>query len=192
MARNGSRRHGTRPQSLRTHRWILERQRQSRAASSGPRGAIETPDGKCPFRHSSASLRETFSECAPMAVTKSWDTGLALQLEAERKSKPLERRREFLWLAAASLVIACGLAFVLLMKTQDFSDLENRLQNGELLNLNTVSGPRDLLPALEIFPTPEEREAVAERIWSYVDQHRPLPNTGAIARLHLPLAKLKP
>jgi cell division protein FtsI/penicillin-binding protein 2/cell division protein FtsW (lipid II flippase) len=127
-----------------------------------------------------------------MAVTKSWDSGLALKLEIAQRAKPIERRRELLWLAGASLIMACGLVFVLVSKTQEFPDLESRLENGQLLNLNGVSALQELLPALQIFPTPDERDRVAESIWSYIEQHRPVPNVGALARLHLPLTKLKP
>ncbi|MBV9612824.1 MAG: hypothetical protein JO091_10135, partial [Acidobacteriaceae bacterium] len=127
-----------------------------------------------------------------MAVTKSWDSSLALAIEVAETVRTPERRRELLWLGGASLLAACGLAFVLMTKTQDFANLESRLNRGELLNLNAVTAPQQLLPALQIYPSAEERDQVAQRIAAFVQQHRPLPNIGALARLHLPLGKLKP
>ncbi len=126
-----------------------------------------------------------------MAITKSWDSSVALKLELTDKPKLVERRREVFWLAGASFVIACGLVFVLFAKTQDFAEIQGRLDHAELLNLNDVSGPQQLLPALQIY-SPEEREAVAERIWTYLERRPSVPNVGALARLHLPLTKLKP
>ncbi|MBV9612891.1 MAG: FtsW/RodA/SpoVE family cell cycle protein, partial [Acidobacteriaceae bacterium] len=127
-----------------------------------------------------------------MAVTKSWDSSLALAIEVAETVKTPERRRELVWLGGASLLAACGLAFVLMTKTQDFANLESRVDRGELLNLNAVTAPQQLLPALQIYPSAEERDQVAQRIAAFVQQHRPLPNIGALARLHLPLGKLKP
>ena len=128
-----------------------------------------------------------------MAVTKTWDSSLAIKLEFARKFKPVERRRELFWLAGASLVVGCGLAMVLAAKTQDFQELEERLARGELLDLNQVSAPQQLLPVLQTVAVPGEQESIAERVWSYLEQHRPLPNVGALAHLHLlPLAKVKP
>ncbi|MBV9405592.1 MAG: FtsW/RodA/SpoVE family cell cycle protein, partial [Acidobacteriaceae bacterium] len=127
-----------------------------------------------------------------MAITKSWDSTLALEIQFAESVKSPERRREICWLAGASLLVSCAIAFVLAAKTQDFADLEARLNNGELLNLNQVRTPEQLLPALQIYSSQDERAQVAQRIAAYLEQHRPLPNVGALARLHLPLAKLKP
>lgn len=125
-----------------------------------------------------------------MAITKSWDTSLALKLEIARTAKPVERRRELIWLAGASLLIAAGLAFVFLSKTQDFAELQGRLSHGELLNLNEVSGPQEILPALQIFESPEERDLVAQRVSSYLEQHRPIPNVGALAHLRISASEI--
>ena len=45
-----------------------------------------------------------------MAITKSWEREVSLKLAAD-PARP-ERRGEYLWLAGASLLIACGLALV--------------------------------------------------------------------------------
>ncbi len=143
-----------------------------------------------------------------MAVTKTWDSSLAIKLEFARKFKPIERRRELFWLAGASLVVACGLAMVLVAKTQDFQELQDRLARGELLDLNQVTASQQLLPVLQTIVAPGEQEVLAERVWSYLEQAKPLPNVGALAHLRrpssaadktklatlplLPLAKVKP
>ena len=104
-----------------------------------------------------------------MAVTKSWDSNVALKLEVAHSAKPVERRRELFWLTGASLVVACGLAFVFISKTQDFPELQERLNQRELLNLNETSAPQQLLPALQIIPS-DERDALEWRFVSQIDE----------------------
>ncbi len=117
-----------------------------------------------------------------MAITKSWEASVAVEQERGKRVAPIERRRELVWLLGASMIVGCGLALVVAAKTQDFPDLQGRLDRGELLNLNAVAAPDKLLPVLE-----------NDRVWNYLQQHRPLPNVGALARLRLfPLAKVKP
>ncbi len=93
-----------------------------------------------------------------MAVTKTWEGAIAARLESgARPVKPIERRQEFLWLSAASVVVICGLAAVLAAKTQDFSALRERLKQGELLDVNRIGRPEQLLPALDAIPDSAER-----------------------------------
>ena len=120
-----------------------------------------------------------------MAVTKSWEQRTLIQIGPWEKTTPVERRRELPWLIGASVLVSIGLGFVLFAKTANFSNLSARLDRGELLNLNAVAAPDQLLPALQIFQDAGERELVAERIANYVRTHRPLPNVGALARLHV-------
>ena len=115
-----------------------------------------------------------------MAVTKSWEQPLSLQFESP---VPSERRRELRWLVASSLMVAFALAMVCIAKSQAFAELDSRLVRGELLNLNSVSQPEDLMPFLLIYPNPDERRLMAGRIQEYVESHRPLPNVGAVAQI---------
>lgn len=85
-----------------------------------------------------------------MAVTKTWEARTQASIRLAEAFKPRERRRETWWLAGASLVVACGLGLVLIAKTQDFPDLESRLDHGELLDLNQVTRPEQLLPVLQV------------------------------------------
>lgn len=128
-----------------------------------------------------------------MAVTKSWEASAELKLHSANQPKLIERQREFRWLLGASAMVACGLGLVFFTKTQEFPELKMRLAHHELLNLNQTTSPKDLLPALDVIADQNGREAAAERVWNYLQTHRPLPNTGALARLHVaPLAKIKP
>jgi cell division protein FtsI/penicillin-binding protein 2/cell division protein FtsW (lipid II flippase) len=92
---------------------------------------------------------------------------------------------ESFWLIAASFFVAAGLAMVFAAKTQDFASLEAKLAHGGLVNLNAVQSPDDLIPVLK------SREDTAPRVFEAIERHRPLRNTGVLARV-LPLAKLKP
>ncbi|MGA8030061.1 MAG: hypothetical protein WB992_23185, partial [Bryobacteraceae bacterium] len=127
-----------------------------------------------------------------MAVTRTWEGAVAVKLELAGKAKPVERRRELFWLAGASIVVASALALVFAAKTQDFPELQTRLEHGELINLNEVSGPEEIARALPMFNDPADREQVAERIWNYLQQRRPLPNVGALARLRSGAENLVP
>jgi cell division protein FtsI/penicillin-binding protein 2 len=81
--------------------------------------------------------------------------------------------------------VAAGLAMVFAAKSQDFAAVERKLAHGELVNLNTVQGPEDLVPVLK------SREETAGRVFEVIERARPLRNTGVLARV-LPLSKLKP
>ncbi len=128
-----------------------------------------------------------------MAITKSWESGVAAKLDFAEKADAPERRRELFWLLAASLLVACGLALVLLAKTEDFPDLQGRLNRGELLNLNLVSTPQELQPALEMITDPAQRALAAQQIAGFIKVHQPVPNVGSIAHLHLVrISSIKP
>lgn len=107
--------------------------------------------------------------------------------------------REFLWLAFSSLLVAAGLLMVYSAKTHSFPDEASALARGQLLDLNQLNTPEQLLPFLQVFQDPDQRGSVANKIVDFVSSRRPLPNVGALARLRsaprtplLPLAKLKP
>jgi len=109
--------------------------------------------------------------------------------------------RELAWLMCSSALVGAGLLLVYSAKTQNFEDASNQLARGQLLDLNRVASSGDLLPFLQPFSDETVRQSVANRVFDYLASHRPLPNVGALARLHstagsrvplLPLAKLKP
>jgi len=94
------------------------------------------------------------------------------------------------WLAASSLLVAAGLVMVYAAKSQSFASA------AQLLNVNAVAAPSELLPVLEAIPDRAERENVAQSIFEFLQSARPIRNIGALAplrkRLHFPLARLKP
>jgi cell division protein FtsI/penicillin-binding protein 2/cell division protein FtsW (lipid II flippase) len=129
-----------------------------------------------------------------LAVTKSWESKV---LATNAKTGAAAGRvgwREFSWLACSSLLVAAGLLMVYSAKTQSFPELSAALARGDLLDLNRVSKPEQLLPFLQVFQDQAARESAANKMFDYLSTHPPLPNVGALARLHLgtPLAKLKP
>jgi len=129
-----------------------------------------------------------------LAVTKSWESKV---ISTGAKGAIASGRigwREFLWLACSSLLVAAGLLMVYSAKTQSFPEMSAALARGDLLDLNRVSKPEQLQPFLQVFQDEAERQAAANKLFDYLATHRPLPNVGALARLHLgtPLAKLKP
>ncbi len=125
-----------------------------------------------------------------MAVTKSWTSAGATPaiIAVERGAKG---RNETGWLIAASLLVATGLGMVYGAKLQAFPAAEDRLRQGGLINLNTVSDPGQLLPLFESAPDAAD---LTQRLFEAAQAGRPLKNVGAVAR-HLPrrvFANLKP
>src|SRR5580704_192416 len=119
-----------------------------------------------------------------MAVTKSWAAPGARPVVVAIRT-PRVRRTEMLWLVAASVFVASGLAMVYAAKSQDFAAVEQKLAQGSLVNLNAVQNPDDLMGLLK------SREDTAGAVFAAIERNRPLRNTGVLARV-LPLAKLKP
>ena len=133
-----------------------------------------------------------------MAVTRSWagsDTRPEL-VSIGKTRRP--RRGKTLWLMAASLLIAAGLAMVYAAKSQSFPAA------AQLIDVNRVVSPEELLPALEIVPDRAQRQTLAESLFAFLERARPIPNIGALSALrrrnapqadlwaHVPLARLKP
>ena len=120
-----------------------------------------------------------------MAVTRSWEQRTMVQVGPWEKTTPAERRHELPWLIGASVMVVMGLSLVLIARTSNFREVSANLQRGELLNLNTVSAPEQVAPFLQVFTDPAERDLAAEKIVSYAQQHKPLLNVGALARLRV-------
>src|SRR5436190_5462412 len=117
-----------------------------------------------------------------MSVTRSWEQVVTTEVGTFTVPVPPARKRELWWLLGSSLLVAVRLLMVCLAKTQNFADLQSRLDRGELLNLNAVTDAEQLLPFLQIYTNEDQRNQVAEAIWSYVQKHKPLPNVGALAK----------
>lgn len=112
-----------------------------------------------------------------MAVTRSW-AGAAPAMISVREP-PAAPGVGWIWLFAASLFVAGGLASVYAAKSLQMQDAER------LVNLNTVQSPDQLLPLLEPFPNREERELVAQKTFDYLQRIRPVRNAGALSGLRV-------
>jgi cell division protein FtsI/penicillin-binding protein 2/cell division protein FtsW (lipid II flippase) len=110
----------------------------------------------------------------------------------------MTRQPGIFWLAGASVLIACGLAFVYAAKTQNFADVSEGLRHGDLLDLNAVTSAAQLAPFLDVVQDKAEREADAEKLFALLRAAHPLRNVGTVSRLReqrkplLPVSKLKP
>jgi len=117
-----------------------------------------------------------------MAVTKTWENNEAVKLLLNEEQTVSRRRREFFFLCGASLLTLCGLLLAYGGKTQTFRADEGRLQRGELVNLNTLHQPDELLPALNSIGSAGGTDTAAQ-VFDFVQSHKPLPNVGALSRL---------
>jgi len=122
-----------------------------------------------------------------MAVTRSRAAERAPASQRGRRAS-VWRRREAIWMLAASLMLLLGFFMVYRAKTRTFAEIETGLANKQLLNLNDLTAREDLLPYLVIFTEPAERQFVARRIY---DASGTLPNVGAIARLRVSEAEVE-
>ena len=122
-----------------------------------------------------------------MAVTRSRveERVVARRVRLGARAWPLS---EFAWLAAASVLILCGLYLVYRAKSQDFGEIEKGLAAKQLVDLNALTSREDLLPVLNIIADRGERELVARRIY---DASGSLPNVGALARLRVTESEIR-
>ncbi len=129
-----------------------------------------------------------------MAVTRSWAGSGTRPFAVSIVSTPGGARGGTLWLIAASLLVAAGLAMVYAAKSQSFATSD------QLIDVNHVTSPNDLLPVLEAVPDRTARDNAAQSMFEFLQHARPLPNIGALSALRrhstawatLPLARLKP
>ncbi len=87
------------------------------------------------------------------------------------------RMRETFTLLAASLLIGWGLWLVDSAKTREFTDFPR------LIDIDNLTSPTQLYPALNFTTTPEEREFIARRVFSLRGKH--LANAGALAGIRV-------
>ncbi len=106
---------------------------------------------------------------------------------AEERKITVQRQRaasrglELALLIAASLIVGTGLWLVYAAKTHDAADVEK-----STLNLNSLSGPQQLIPGLGMMPEPHDQEVAANRIFQAVQEGAHFENDGAILRLRTP------
>ena len=76
-------------------------------------------------------------------------------------------------------MVATGLAFVYLARTQSFADEQRKLDRGEIMNLNSVTDPAPLVPFVQ-------QQDVAERVAAYIARARPLANISGLRASTVP------
>ena len=116
-----------------------------------------------------------------MAVTHSRTTERVQQRRAPGR-RSFWRFKELLGLLGAGALAYIGLHQVYQAKAAQMAGIDAGLASRQLLDLNSLGAREDLLPAVGMFPTPEEREFVARKIY-YVSGG--LSNVGAIARIRV-------
>jgi len=132
-----------------------------------------------------------------MAVSKSWETKIALSTAHATPRLPPQRRLEFWLLCITSILVASALFAAWQAKTRNLLSDEVKLSRGELLNINQPATEDELKPFLRMLPE-DARDNAAAKLHEYLAHARPVPNIGVLARLRenqqrlLPLTKLKP
>jgi cell division protein FtsW (lipid II flippase)/cell division protein FtsI/penicillin-binding protein 2 len=100
--------------------------------------------------------------------------------ETEWRSRARSRGVELVWLIAASILVASGLALVYQAKIHGAAEEEKNA-----LNLNQLTGPQQLLAYLGMIPAQADQEFVAHRIYNVKRHGEVFSNDGAIARLRV-------
>ena len=83
-------------------------------------------------------------------------------------------------LAATSCVAVLAIALACVGRLRAFDEVERGRQ---VVNLNTVSDPAALEPALAaLYPDAQDRRFAAAELYRFISERRPLANVGAVAR----------
>jgi cell division protein FtsI/penicillin-binding protein 2/cell division protein FtsW (lipid II flippase) len=77
-------------------------------------------------------------------------------------------------LAAVSTIVLTGVLLFLQARSPDFLQIRQGLDSGQMVNLNAISSPSQLLPYLGAYHNDRVRAAAAQAIWNHVEQHRPV------------------
>ena len=104
--------------------------------------------------------------------------------------RPAGRNQEMALLGGGLAVVLLGLLLVYLAVSKPLADVEKGLASGEVLNLNDLRQPEDLLPFLDFVTEPVERTFIARRIWRRT-QEEPVPNVGELAKIRVPAAEIE-
>ena len=113
----------------------------------------------------------------PMAVTRSWEAKVLAPAPAARRGVARLRRMDLAWLAAASVMVSAGLALVYSPRRRTSATLASQLDRGELLDLNALTKPEQLLPFLQMFSDPASANSRPRRsttTWPRIRRFRTL------------------
>jgi len=110
--------------------------------------------------------------------------------------QPAGRGTETLLLAGGMLAVVCGLLLVYFAVTRSSvqiagqpTDLQKAMASGEILNLNEVRQPEQIVPLLGFLDEPGERTFVAQEIAKFLQLHQ-VQNVGELARLRVPVSEV--
>ncbi|HWN44834.1 MAG TPA: FtsW/RodA/SpoVE family cell cycle protein, partial [Thermoanaerobaculia bacterium] len=104
--------------------------------------------------------------------------------------RPAARNQEMALLGGGLAVVLLGLLLVYLAVSNPLADVEKGLASGDVLNLNDLRQPEDLLPFLGFVTEPAERTFIARRIWRRT-QEEPVPNVGELGKIRVPAAEIE-
>jgi len=103
---------------------------------------------------------------------------------SERRIQASGRGQELVGLLAASVIVAFGLALAYFAKSGAFPDLQSKLDGGQIVNVNGLMRPAELLPYVGDIPSGSERLFTANQIVSAI-RTRKLPNVGALGKIRV-------
>lgn len=99
------------------------------------------------------------------------------------------RDRETLLLGGGIAVFLLGLVLVYLAMTRPFADVAPKLANGEIVAVEDLRDPGQLVPLLGFLAEPAEQTFVARRIFQWLQEGR-IQNVGELARLRIPVSEV--
>ncbi|HEY4088376.1 MAG TPA: FtsW/RodA/SpoVE family cell cycle protein [Bryobacteraceae bacterium] len=81
-------------------------------------------------------------------------------------------------LAVTSILVLAGVLLFLQAREPDLEQTRQGLQSSQMVDLNNVSSPSQLLPWLGAYHSERVRASAAKAIWDQIDQHRPVEGLG--------------
>jgi len=103
---------------------------------------------------------------------------------AESRVEAGGRGQELLCLVIGSVIVVVGLWLVYRAKSAAFPDSQSKLDAGQIVNVNSVTRPPELLPFLADIPSGSERLFTANQIVSAIRAGK-LPNVGALGKIRV-------
>jgi cell division protein FtsW (lipid II flippase) len=100
------------------------------------------------------------------------------------------RNREAALLLASAAVVLFGLALAYLAAARSVADDDARIAAGEVVNLNAVRRPEDLVRVLGEMGDRPERAFIAQKIWERISRGR-VDNVGELGRLRVAAAEIR-
>jgi cell division protein FtsW (lipid II flippase) len=113
-----------------------------------------------------------------MTTTRATATGRLQQLRLRESAG--SRNLETILLLCASIIAAAGLYLIYAAKSSTFDTPTDK----QLVNLNHIKGPYDLIPLLQMIP-PADQDFTAREIYNAIRHGERFDNDGAIARMRV-------